>query len=135
MNPYDHIVIMATLDEKGFLTLDTCMNTFLNDPNFSYEYVLALLNSKLASWYYYWFVYNRAVRTMHFDEYYIGKLPVKVIKPQEQNPIINLVDKILYLKATNPEIATTHLEKEIDKLIYELYGLNEEDVRLIENQL
>jgi len=135
MNPYDHIIIMATLDTKGILTLDTCMNTFITNPKYTYEYILSILNSKLASWYYYWFVYNRAIRTMHFDEYYIGKLPIKEISLEEQNQYIELVNEILNLKSQNNNADTTHLENQIDTLIYKTYGLDETDVKIINNSI
>ena len=135
MNPFDRIIIMATYDKKGFLTLDTVMNTFLTDNSFSYEYILGILNSRLAEWFYSWFVYNRAIRTMDFDESYIGKLPIKKITFQNQpiaNQIITLVDQILSAKKQNPEADTGHLEREIDHLVYKLYDLTDEEIKLIE---
>jgi len=135
MNPYDHIIIMATLDKEGLLTLDTCMNTLLTNPSFSYEYILALLNSTLASWFYYWFIYNRAIRTMHFDEYYIGKLPVKKISLKEQEPFVYLVNQILSIKSQNPDADTLCIEKNIDQIIYKIYELDEKEICLIENRV
>jgi len=126
---------MATYDSKGFLTLDTVMNTFLTDNSFSYEYILGILNSRLAECFYYWFVYNRAIRTMHFDESYIGKLPIKKITPQNQpiaNQIITLVDQILSSKQQNPTADTSNLEHQIDQLVYKLYDLTEEEIKIIE---
>ena len=142
MNPFDRIIIMATYDSRGFLTLDTVMNTFLTDNSFSYEYILGILNSRLAEWFYYWFVYNRAIRTMDFDESYIGKLPIKKITSQNQpiaDQIIHKVNEILSLtQSENYETDTSkqqkvkELEKEIDKLVYKLYNLTEEEIKIIE---
>ncbi|MGC8890963.1 MAG: TaqI-like C-terminal specificity domain-containing protein, partial [bacterium] len=98
--PTDRILIMATYDKEGLITLDTVMNTFLNSDRYSYEYILGILNSRLAEWFYYWFIYNRAIRTMHFDEYYIGRLPIKEISHQNQyivQQIESLVNQILNL--------------------------------------
>ncbi|MEX0661198.1 MAG: hypothetical protein WEA58_10165 [Balneolaceae bacterium] len=36
--------------------------------------------------------------------------------------------KILYSKNQHPETDTTELEQEIDRLVYELYGLSEEEI-------
>jgi len=137
MKPFDRIIIIATFDNIGYLTLDTVMNTFIYDiSTYSYNYILGILNSRLAEWFYYWFVYNRAIRTMHFDEYYIGKLPVKkvnfknfeIIKTLE-----SLVDQILSIKKQNPDEDTSHLEKQIDQLVYKLYDLTEEEIKIIES--
>jgi hypothetical protein len=145
MKPFDRIIIMATYDKEGYLTLDTVMNTFLKDKSFSYEYILGILNSRLAEWFYYWFVYNRAIRTMHFDEGYLGKLPIKKINSKNQpiaDQIIQKVDQILSLTQsddydTNQEKQkkVKEIEKEIDMLVYELYGLDNEEIEIIESSL
>jgi len=137
MKPHDKIVIMATLDSSNFLTMDTVMNTFINDNRFSYEYVLGILNSKLAEWFYYWFVYNRAIRTMHFDEFYMGKLLIKI--PNKTNILIineieTLVSKIINIKQQSKETDTNKLEKQIDNLLYKLYELTPEEIRIIEGE-
>jgi hypothetical protein len=143
MKPFDRIIIMATYDKEGYLTLDTVMNTFLKDKSFSYEYILGILNSRLAEWFYYWFVYNRAIRTMHFDDGYLGKLPIKKINSKNQpiaDQIIQKVDQILTLTQskdydTNQEKQkhVKRLEHEIDQLVYQLYNLTDEEIKIIEN--
>ncbi len=134
LKPRDRIIIMATVDKKPYLTLDTVMNTIINKNNFKMEYIVSLLNSKLAEWFYYWFVYNRAVRTMDFDKYYIGKLPVKKISLNDQQPFITLVDRILKAKEKNPKADTSEMEKQIDSLVYELYGLTEEEIKIVKGE-
>lgn len=114
--PFDRIIIMATFDKKGYLTLDTVMNTILTNINYSYEYILAILNSRLAEWFYYWFVYNRTVRTMHFDEYYIGKLPIKSINKKEQQPFIELVNQILSLTQAEDYLSNPQKQKRLKNL-------------------
>jgi hypothetical protein len=142
MNPFDRIIIMATYDAQGLLTLDTVMNTFLTNSLYPYEYILGIINSRLAEWFYYWFVYNRAVRTMHFDESYLGRLPIKKLNSETQplaDQIVQKVQEILTL-TQSPDFETNQekqqkvkeLEKEIDQLVYKLYGLTEEEIRLIE---
>jgi hypothetical protein len=58
------------------------------------------------------------------------ELPIPNISLENQQPIITLVEQILQSKEQNTD--TTALEKEIDKLVYELYGLTEEEIRIIE---
>jgi len=142
MNPYDRIIVMATYDREGLLTLDTVMNTFLINDSFSYEYILGIINSRLTEWFYYWFVYNRAIRTMHFDEYYIGKMPIKRITPQTQPIAIqieSLVSQILsftqsddYLENSKKQAEVKELENQIDRLVYKLYGLTEEEIKMLD---
>jgi len=134
INPIERIIIIATIDNSEYLTLDTVMNTVITNKSFSEEYILALMNSKLGSWFYYWFVYNRSIRTMHFDKYYLGKIPIKNISSDQQKPFMDIVDKILKEKKNNPLSDTTNLENDIDNMIYELYGLTKEEIKIVEGK-
>jgi hypothetical protein len=42
------------------------------------------------------------------------------------------VEKILALKKENPEADVSALETEIDQLVYKLYDLTEEEVKIVE---
>ncbi|MBX0311850.1 MAG: hypothetical protein JHC31_08735, partial [Sulfurihydrogenibium sp.] len=82
---------------------------------------------------------------MHFDEGYLGKLPIKKINSKNQpiaDQIIQKVDQILSLTQsedynTNQEKQkkVKEIEKEIDMLVYELYGLDDEEIEIIESSL
>jgi hypothetical protein len=43
-----------------------------------------------------------------------------------------LVDKILEAKKENPQADTIELEREIDNLVYRLYDLTEDEIKLVE---
>jgi len=42
------------------------------------------------------------------------------------------MDKILAAKKQNPQTDTSELENEIDRLVYQLYDLTEEEIEIIE---
>ncbi|ADU85399.1 type IIS restriction enzyme R and M protein [Helicobacter pylori SouthAfrica7] len=46
---------------------------------------------------------------------------------------MNLVDKILQTKEKDPKANTQELEQKIDALVYQLYNLTDEEVKIIEN--
>ena len=94
LKPTDHIILMSALDEQGLLNFDTVENTVVTNPQYDIKYLVALLNSKLAAWYAYMFVFNKAVRTMDFDGYYVGKMPVYPADTAEQKTIAQLVDQM-----------------------------------------
>ena len=48
--------------------------------------------------------------------------------------IENTVDAILAAKAVAPNADTTNLENEIDKLVYELYNLTEDEIAIMEGK-
>ena len=49
-----------------------------------------------------------------------------------QQPIIRLVDRVLTIKNQAPSADTSALESEIDRLVYQLYGLTDEEIAIIE---
>jgi hypothetical protein len=56
------------------------------------------------------------------------------LQEQVQKPFIGLVSKILAAKQRDAEANTTALEREIDQLVYELYGLTEEEIAIVEEK-
>jgi len=61
------------------------------------------------------------------------KLPIHK-KPIFTNGIETIVRQILASKKIDPNGDTNALEKEIDQLVYELYGLTEEEIRIVERE-
>ena len=132
-NPEPHILITSHLDETGeIIGLDTVQNTVIKSDDYSYKYILGLLNSKFVSWYTYKFIYCSAIRTMHFDSNYIGKIIIPKITVQEQKNIVDYVDLLISDRFQNDESYDIH-KSELDEIIYELYGLSREDVKYIEH--
>jgi len=132
-NPSPHIMIIASVDPIGdVLGLDTVENTIAINDAIHLNMIAALFNSRLINWYAYRFIYCAAVRTMHFDEHYIGKIPLPMDYNEKQQPIVTLVDKILAAKRENPQADVTAWELEIDQLVYKLYGLTEEEIKIVE---
>ena len=92
-------------------------------------YILAILNSPLCKW---WISHKAAVRAGGFLEYkpmYVGELPVFPATDAQKSPIIERTRTIL-ADPDNAEVP--RLEVEIDKLVYELYGLTEEEIAIVE---
>ncbi|GHV74165.1 hypothetical protein AGMMS49940_14670 [Spirochaetia bacterium] len=90
-------------------------------------FLLALLNSKLLDWY-----FRKTSTNNHVGGYEIEQLPVKI--PSDEKPIIALVDKILAAKSADPKADTRGLEARIDGMVYELYGLGEEEIKVVEGK-
>lgn len=59
----------------------------------------------------------------------IQQLPI--VLSENQKPIIDLVDKILFAKVNNNNTAI--LEKKLDEHIYSLYNLTDKEIEIIEN--
>lgn len=141
-NPKPHIQITSSVDIAGnVMSVDTINNTFVTNDSYSILYVLALLNSYLVSWYTYRFIYACAIRTMHFDNYYIGKIPIYIASKSAQQPFITLVNQILaitksadYLQNPDKQAKVKEYEKQIDELVYKLYELTPEEIAIVEGR-
>jgi type II restriction/modification system DNA methylase subunit YeeA len=70
---------------------------------------------------------TRELRKVFFD-----KIPVMQISEKEELPFKKLVTSILELKKQNSSADTTDLENKIDHLVYQLYELTEEEIKIIE---
>jgi len=53
---------------------------------------------------------------------------------RNHNEVNDKVNKILTIKKSDPTADITTLEKEIDQLVYALYGLTEEEIRIVEGE-
>jgi len=118
--------IQATLDIENYLTADT-INIIYEAKNYDLKFILAILNSKLINK---WFKMNFAAG-LHIKINQLENIPIP--KKVDQKPFINLVDQILEKKKENPEADVGELEKEIDGMVYEIYGLGEDEIKIIKN--
>jgi len=118
-------------DEKGFYPDATLFIIPLED-----KYLLGLLNSKLI-----WFYLSKHCPVigseknrgrLRLKSVYIKKLPVFTDISSNKMKIENIVDQILTSKKANPEADTSTLEREIDELVYKLYGLTEEEIKIVD---
>ena len=70
-----------------------------------------------------------------WEKFVVERIPIPKITAKEQRPFVRLVDEILESKAANPDTDTSHLEWEIDRLVYDLYGLTGEEDPTVERSL
>jgi hypothetical protein len=97
------------------------------------QYLLGLFNSKLFNWIYINELVTNIDSTPQLKNSDLYKFPIKEIPKFEQQSFIEKVDQILSFKKDNPAADTNSLEREIDMMVYELYGLTEEEIEIVEN--
>ena len=95
-------------------------------------YLLAMLNSKLLDWYFRLIGVERAGEYYEYKPMFIERLPIPEITTAEEQPFGKLVNQILTAKAADPLADTGELEADIDRLVYKLYGLTEEEIAVVE---
>lgn len=134
-NPYPHFYLQSHIDFHNHLVYETISCTFLSQDIIDIRFLLAINNSKLFAWLLYKFVFNNAIRSTRYDEIYISKVPCPNIEEVVQKPYCILIDKILFTKKQNPQTNTQHLEDQIDIMVYKLYNLTYEEVRIIDPEI
>ena len=70
--------------------------------------------------------------TNRWLKYKVEQLPIKIISENDQQPFILLVNKILEARQQGHE--TTGYEQEIDEMVYKLYELTEEEIKIVEGK-
>lgn len=98
------------------------------------HFLTGVLNSKLIT---FWL---RAKGKMQGSNFQIDKEPLTniplpapdSINAELEQEIISLVDKILSTKSHSLQADISSLEREIDRLVYKIYGLTDEEIKIVE---
>lgn len=122
----DYLTIRRNITEEKINT----------SKKYSIKYLQAILNSKLIKFYVNELLYDGT----HFYPDHMKSLPIKILREKEQKPFIDLVEKILaitkdddYLENLTKQAKVHEYEKQIDQLVYKLYGLTPAEIKIIEN--
>ena len=95
--------------------------------NVNVLYMLGLLNSKLLN-----YVFKQFSTNSNVNGYEVDNLPILNATEEKQRTISTLVKDILVLKEKEELSDTSNLEKQIDLLVYHLYGLTYDEVLIVD---
>ena len=142
--------LTAMLDEEGVGIL-VAVHSVRGD-RYSNKFLLALLNSTLFNYIHIIKFYSARIPqgSLRYPISFLSILPIRLIDFDNMrdvdlyNNIIDLVDIILALNVNISETKTGHektllrrqieaTDRQIDRLVYELYGLNEEEIKIVED--
>ena len=125
--------IIATVIGSGIICRDN-LHICVPKLNITLSFVLGILNSKLTDFYYEFLNPEKGESLAQVKKDHVVQLLIPVSSPEQQKTIIDLVDKILSAKKEKPSADTTALEAEIDHLVYALYGLTEDEIKIVERR-
>jgi hypothetical protein len=131
--------MQATYDNQKFYLVNTAYIIPVDD-----KYLLAILNSSLIQ-----FLYSKLSSSIRggyfrFIRQYLEVLPI-VIDERFENELVHLVEKILQLhkekqqtntpdKLSQLETRIKYTDEKIDQLVFDLYGLSEEERKIVEGE-
>ncbi len=141
--------LIGTLDTGRHLCLNNMHVLVPKSGTLSPKYLLGVINSRLLNWYYQTLNPEAGEALAEVKRTNVARLPIKNINPSDSTAkmqhdrLVALVDKISALK---PSIliaksdteraalqnAIRKTDRDIDKLVYELYGLTPEEIALVE---
>ena len=124
--------LKAAYDNQSLYNKESINNIILKDDSpVKTKFILALLNSKLINWFYTMQFTNESNLTVNLSKTYLSQIPIAL--PTNETVFISIVDEILLIKKENNLANTQALEDKLDRLIYQLYDLTQEEIKIIEN--
>ena len=98
------------------------------------KFLCGVLNAQLVRWYLGQIAPTSGMGTLRWKKVYVETIPIPRGDAAQQRPLVRLVDRILEAKAANPAADTAELEAEIDRRVYGLYGLTDEEIAAVEGR-
>ena len=100
--------------------------TQLKNPSHSKAF-LGLLNAKFMDWFF------RVTSTNnHVQGYELDQLPIPAMNSADRKRIGSLVERVVEAKSANHNADTRQQEAEIDRLVYDLYGMTPDEIAVVE---
>jgi len=144
--------IIAQIDNNQYLSLKNVHNVRITDKNLDYPYLLGLLNSRLLTWWYRQLIPEKGRVFAEVKVVNLSKLPIRPIdfsdpaEKAQHDKMVSLVEQMLAahkaLSAAQSPAEQERLQRQIqvtdkaiDSLVYELYGLSEEEIKIVEGSL
>lgn len=134
-------IIIAKMSSKveGFFDQDgiyasintNCLHTFKVNP----KLILAWIHSKIFNFVFEVFFDGLRMSGgyLPYSAPYLSCMYYPVLEKDYEQAIITLINQIISIKAVNPNAPVSTEVYAIDRLLYKLYGLTEEEIKIIEN--
>ncbi|PSB03051.1 class I SAM-dependent DNA methyltransferase [Merismopedia glauca] len=120
-----------SVEKAGFYAGNTCYFIPINE-----QWLCGILNSQLIEWFY--SMTSNSIRGGYVRAFtdYMKQIPIPTATESDCKAIETLVQKCLDAKGNSTPLVTDKgvkdIEQEIDKLVYQLYRLTEEEIKIVE---
>ncbi|MEC7755370.1 MAG: TaqI-like C-terminal specificity domain-containing protein [Bacteroidota bacterium] len=110
-----------TFDDAGMFLTNSAY--FISGENL--KYILAILNSKVADFYFFQVTATIAGGRKRYTKQYVEQIPIPQISEEDQAPFVKIVDYLLELKRhedlKGQKVMMNHFEQVLNAMVYELY--------------
>jgi len=107
---------------------------YLKDKNYDFKFILSFLNSRLFN-----FMIDMLRSNISLTLTLLYKMPIKKVSLVACGLFIKIVDKILavtkdedYAENVMKQVKVKEYERQIDQMVYKLYDLTEEEIKIVE---
>ncbi|MGP1414518.1 MAG: Eco57I restriction-modification methylase domain-containing protein [Treponema sp.] len=132
------------LSKAKVLASNTLYSLWSKTADFSLNYILCILNSRLIKHLWKTTYYDNKALFPKIKGYQLKDLPIKHIPLEEQDPLIQLSKQMLEAHKELEQAKFKEdkkflkqridiLDSQINALVYELYGLTEEEIKIVES--
>ena len=128
VNSSRQLLVAYDNQQNYFLDTTNVSNYFTWDGKTPLKYLCGLLNSKLIN---FWYCKKYLMPTI--GGYELHSIPIKTTN--DYRPIITLVDEAISAAQDNNLIVLSQKMKEIDKIVYDIYGLTDAEIKIIEQSI
>ncbi len=145
-------IVWGNLAKRSSFSLDETNGFYVNNPAnilpTNSRYVLGILNSKLMSYFLKSICAERQGGFIEQKPVYVSQVPIKKPTKEQEIEMTQHVEKMLQLnekllkigdkltdERTRLEEEMKRIDAEIDNLVYEIYGLTDDEKKIIENSL
>jgi hypothetical protein len=132
-------IVWIELTDKGRFAICKdeiyCINSayfMIPPPKFDSRFLIGLLNSKLIMFFVKSYGETSGMGTVRWINNIVADIPIPNISLLNQEVFFDPVEKISSIKLKDLSADTTYLERQIDNLVYRLYNLTYEEVKVIE---
>ena len=127
--------IIATFDDSGIYPEQSLYFTYHLSDSIRYLYLLTLFNSKLYTWYYRNELITNIDSTPQLKQFDLDSFPIIKAADEIQIELERFaLEMISTVKNTNTQ-KYQELEEIINKVIYKIFQLNDEEIGLIQNEI
>lgn len=131
----ERIRIKATIIPSNTFCANSVNYIDFTNCSYNYKYILALLNSRLLN-----FIFKKFSTNSNVNGYEVDRLPIYNIQNHEQiescvNEIFTLTNSEDYFANNMKQSKLQEISLKIDNIIYQLYDLTDDEIKIVEEGL
>ena len=109
-----------------------CLNTVFMMTGQALKYHCAVLNSKLVTWFMSHTALNSGMGVTRWIGHTVEQIPVLDATDEQRDLLVRQVNQVLEQKAADPATDTKSHEDEINRLVYTMYGLTDDEIAAVD---